>query len=295
MFTGNLSFGQVFIFNLKTILFGCDIILVMTKRKTVGLALGGGAFRGFALIGAINALKQNNIPIDYISGASVGSFIGAYYALFSDLKLLEKEIIGNSKKNLPSIFDIGFLGGGLVNSRKFEAFMRRVLGEHDFAEAKIPLYVAATDLTNGEAHIFKEGKICVAVQASCSVPVVFEPTKVKSHRFVDAGLSDPVPVNVLKEAGADVVIAINLYHKNEFTNKRFTFTKVALRSTRIVLYHLAKASIKNADVVVAPDVSKYLQKTKLKAYFKKEIADQMIAVGFKETMKHMDEIKKLLK
>lgn len=266
----------------------------MIKRKTVGLALGGGAFRGFALIGAINALKQNNIPIDYISGASVGSFIGAYYALFEDLKTLEDEIIGNSKNTLPSIFDIGFLGGGLVNGRKFEAFMQRVLGKHDFNETKIPLYVAATDLNGGQAYVFKEGKICVAVQASCSVPVVFEPTKVKSHRFVDGGLSDPVPVNTLKEAGADVVIAINLYHKNEFINKKFTFTKVALRSTRIVLYHLAKASIRNADVVIAPDVSKYLQSNKLKTYFKKEIADQMIAIGFKETMKHMDEIKKLI-
>jgi NTE family protein len=267
----------------------------MAKVKKVGLALGSGALRGFALIGAIRALNANNIPINYISGASIGSFIGAYYALFEDLDSLEKEVIDNPRSVLPSVFDMGLRGGGLVNGRRFEAFVERVLGRHDFSEAKIPIQIVATDLNGGQPYIFSEGKIAKAVRASCSVPVIFEPTKIKGHRLVDGGLSDPVPVDILKKAGADIVIAINLYHKNEFIDKRFTFTKVALRSTRIALYHLAQASIKNADIVIAPDVSKFTQTNKFKRYFKKEIASQMINIGFKETSKYIDEIKELLK
>ncbi len=266
----------------------------MTKRKKVGLALGSGAFRGFALIGAIRALKDNNIPIDFISGASMGAFIGAYYAVYQNLDILEKEIVGNSKANLPSIFDIGFLGGGLVKGKKFESIIKKVLGNKDFSDTKIPLQVVATDLGSGQPYIFNEGKIAKAVQASCSVPIIFEPTKIKGHRLIDGGLSNPVPIDILKKAGADIVIAINLYHVNEFTEKRFTFAKVALRSTRIVLFHLAQASVKNADIVIAPDVSKYTQNNKFRRYFKKEIVDQMILAGYNEALKHVKEIKKLL-
>lgn len=265
----------------------------MTKRKKVGLALGSGAFRGFSLIGALRVLKENNIPIDYISGVSIGSFIGAYYALYGDLDTLEKEVIGHPRAVLPSILDLGFKGG-LVSGKKFEAFVERILGKKEFTDTTIPIFISATDLNGGQPHIFTEGKLSKAVRASCSVPMVFEPTKIKNHRLVDGGLSDPIPVDILKKAGADIVIAINLYHKNEFIEKRFTFTKIALRSTRIVMYHLAQASIKNADVVVAPDLSLFVQTNKFRSYFKKEVAEAMIKIGAKEMKKHIDEIKSKL-
>lgn len=265
----------------------------MTKRKKVGLALGSGAFRGFSLIGALRVLKENSIPIDYISGVSIGSLIGAYYALYGDLDTLEKEIIGHPRAVLPSILDLG-LRGGLVSGKKFEAFVEKILGKKEFTDTIVPIFISATDLNGGQPHIFTEGKLSKAVRASCSVPMVFEPTKIKNHRLVDGGLSDPIPVDILKKAGADIVIAINLYHKNEFTEKRFTFTKIALRSTRIVMYHLAQASIKNADVVVAPDLSLFVQTNKFRSYFKKEVAEAMIKIGAKEMKKHIDEIKSKL-
>lgn len=265
----------------------------MIKRKKIGLALGSGAFRGFSLIGVIRVLKENNIPIDYISGVSIGSLIGAYYALHGDLDVLEKEIIGHPRSALPSILDLG-LKGGLVSGKKFEFFVERILGSKEFTDTTIPILVSATDLNSGQPYVFGEGKLSKAVRASCSVPMIFEPMKIKNRRLVDGGLSDPVPVDILKKAGADIVIAVNLYHKNEFIDKRFTFTKVALRSTRIAMYHLAQASIKNADVVVAPDLSLFVQTNKFKRYFEKEVAEAMIKIGAKEMKKHIEEIKSKL-
>jgi len=265
----------------------------MKNVKKIGLALGSGGFRGFALLGVLQALNENKIPIDFISGASIGSLVAAHYAVFKDLDLLKDDIVGNSKNKLPSIFDLGFRGG-LVKGDKFENLVTRVIGEHTFSETKIPLRVMTTDLNNGKAYVFKDGKISFSVRASCTVPVLFEPIKMNGHYFVDGGLSDPVPVETLKELGADIVIAVNLYHKNEFIDKRFNLARVALRSTRIVLYNLAQASIKSADIIIAPDVSAFVQANDLKKYLDAKIIEKMISIGYKETMKSMPAIKKKL-
>ena len=266
----------------------------MKNPKKIGLALGSGGFRGFALIGVLQALEENNIKIDFISGSSVGSLVAAHYALFQDLNLLRKDIVGNSKNKLPSIFDLG-LKGGLVKTDKFKNLVDRVFDKHLFSETKIPLRVVATDLSTGSGNIFKEGRLAFSVQASCAVPVLFEPVKIRQHCFVDGGLSDPVPVEVLKELGADVVIAVNLYHKNEFISRRFNLVNVALRSTRIVLYNLAQASIKTADVVISPDTSSFIKTNDFKKYLNASLIEKMVAVGYKETLKCLPEIKKILK
>lgn len=266
----------------------------MKNTKKIGLALGSGGFRGFALIGVLQALEENNIPIDYISGASIGSLIAAHYAVFKDLELLKGMIVGNSKNKLPSVFDLG-LRGGLVKGNKFQKMIDRILGDHSFSNVKIPLRIIATDLGSGQAYIFKDGPLAISVQASCSVPVLFEPVKIKGHRLVDGGLSDPVPIEILKEMGAEKVIAVNLYHKNEFVNKRFTLTKVALRSTRIALYNLAQASIKSADIVISPDTSEHIKTNDFKKYLNPEVIKEMIQLGYRETIKAIPEIRKILK
>jgi NTE family protein len=216
----------------------------MKTTKKIGVALGSGGIRGFALIGVLQALKDNNIPIDFISGASSGSLVAAHYALFQDPQLLKEKLIGKAKnEKLPSVLDLGFRGG-IIKAKKFTKLVNYIFGKETFLDTKIPLRIMVTDLVSGKAHIFTEGKIAFGVQASCTVPVLFEPVKVKGHCFVDGGLSDPVPVEALKKMGADITIAVNLYHKNEFIDRRFTVVKVALRSSRIALYNLAQASIK---------------------------------------------------
>lgn len=265
----------------------------MKNLKKIGLALSSGGFRGFALIGVLQALKENNIPIDFISGTSIGSLVAAHYAIFQNVDLLKKDIVNNPDNKMISVFDLGFRGG-LVKGDKFKNFVESIFSKRTFAETKIPLLVVATNLASGQAHIFREGKIAISIQASCTVPVLFEPVKIKGHSFVDGGLSDPVPVGILKKLGAEAVIAINLYHKNEFIDKRFTLAKVALRSTRIAMYNLAQASIKTADVVVSPDTSLLIQTNDFRKYLNAEVIEKMIVIGYKETIKCLPAIKKIL-
>jgi len=261
-------------------------------RKKVGLVLGSGGFRGFAHIGVIQVLQENNIPIDYISGASIGSLVGAYFSLYSDLHKLEAEVVTNKKEKLLTLFDLGFRGG-LVSGKKFEIFLEKTLGRKSFNDCHIPLSIVATDLKSGQAVIINQGALTTAVRASSSVPLVFEPVKIKGKLLVDGGLSDPVPVDIVKNMGADVVIAVNLYHLNEFIDRRFNMAAVALRSTRIAIHNLSKTSIKSADVVLNPDTSRLMQKS-YKKYFNPIIAKALIEIGRQEAKKMLPQIKKII-
>jgi len=164
----------------------------------------------------------------------------------------------------------------------------------DFSQTKIPLSIVATDLVSGQPVVFSQGKLAPAVHASISVPVVFKPVKFKNKLLVDGGLSDPVPVDLVKKMGADIVIAVNLYHQNEFNEKKFTMPTVALRSTRIALHNLAKIAVRKADIVLYPDTSDLIRATKINKYFDSIGTKKLIAVGARETFKHLPEIKKLL-
>ena len=168
------------------------------------------------------------------------------------------------------------------------------MGKYTFKDTLIPLRIVATDLISGKAYIFKDGKLADSVQASCSVPVIFEPVKTEGHCFVDGGLCDPVPVEILKESGADIIIAVNLYHKNEFIDRHFNVVKVALRSTRIALYNLAQSSIRKADIVIAPDTSAFVQDNDFRKFMDEGIVEQMITIGYQETVKQLPAIKKIL-
>ncbi|MFZ4631699.1 MAG: patatin-like phospholipase family protein [Patescibacteria group bacterium] len=265
----------------------------MKNTKKIGLALSSGGIRGFALIGVLKALEENNISIDIISGASSGSIVAAHYALYKNSDLLKEAIIKNSIK-LPSIWDLGFRGG-LVKGNKLKKLTTEMFGKNKFSNTKIPLEIVATNLRDGGEYIFSKGEIAFSVQASCAVPVLFEPVKTKNQSFVDGGLSDPVPVKALKNMGADITIAVNLYHKNEFINRKFTVIKVALRSSRIAIYNLAQHSIREANIVIAPDLSEFTLDNKLKKHTSTLGIEKIIKVGYEETLKHIKDIKKLIK
>jgi NTE family protein len=266
----------------------------MKKQKTIGLALGSGAFRGFAHIGVIRSLEKHNIPIDYLSGASIGAWVAAYYAIFKNIDKLEHELTAKPMDNLPMLFDLSWTGG-FIGGYKFMSYLEQNLSHHNFSSLQLPLQIVATDLITGKPYVFKSGDVAEAVRASTSVPLVFKPVSFKNKLLVDGGLSNPVPVNLVKEMGADIVIGVNLYHKNEFIQKKFTMPNVVLRSTRIVLHNLGKVAIKNADVIIEPDTSKYIKESSLSKYFTKEIAEEMIKIGEKATDKVIPQIKALLK
>ena len=263
------------------------------KKKTIGLALGSGGLRGLAHIGVIKVLLENKIPVDIISGSSAGALVGAYLAVFGEIETLETMILKNGRDFLPMFFDFS-LRGGLVNGKKIDIFLENLLKNTEFSKTKIPFYTIATDLISGQSITFYFGKIAPAVRGSISVPVVFKPLLYKNKLLIDGRLSDPVPVEILKEKGADVVIAVNLYHKNEFSDKKFTFSGVAMRSTRIALHNLSKKSVTEASIILNPDISYYLKNLKMSEYFKPENIKKIITIGEEETKRNLSAIKKLL-
>lgn len=264
----------------------------MEKRKTIGLALGSGAYRGFAHIGVIRSLEKHNIPIDYLSGASIGAWVAAYYAIYQDLALLEKDLAGNIKENLPLLFD--FSRSGVIGGQKFSDYLEQKLQHHSFSELKIPLQINSTDLTNGQAHVFKSGDVARAVRASTSVPLVFKPLTDEGKMLVDGGMSNPVPCNLVKEMGADIVIGVNLYNASEFSKSRPSITDIPWRTSVIMLYNLSQASLLSADIIIEPDLADFRQASGLSKYFDQGTARKMMAAGEAAADKAIPAIKKLM-
>jgi len=182
----------------------------MSSRKTVGLALGSGSSRGWAHIGAIEALKEEGIPIDNVAGSSVGSYVGALYASGS-LKSLKEFVLSMDGKKVFSYFDVVLPRSGILNGTKRlkELFSFHTDAE-DFSELEIPVMMVATDLATGKKVVLKSGNILTALRATMSIPGLFAPVKVKGRWLVDGGLVDPVPVGVARALEADVVIAVDL-------------------------------------------------------------------------------------
>ena len=182
----------------------------MTSRKTVGLALGSGSSRGWAHIGAIEALEEENIPIDYVAGSSVGSYVGALYACGS-LKSLKEFVLRMDGKKVFSYFDVVFPRFGILDGTKR---LKELFSYHtdveDFSELNIPVMMVTTDMATGKKVVLKSGNIFNALRATMSIPGLFAPVKVKGRWLVDGGLVDPVPVGVARALEADVVIAVDL-------------------------------------------------------------------------------------
>lgn len=182
----------------------------MSLRKRVGLVLGSGSSRGWAHIGAIEALEEEGIPIDCIAGCSVGSYVGALYASGS-LGSLKKFVLRMSGKKVFSYFDVVFPRTGLLDgTKKLKELFTMHTDVTNFSELRIPVVMVATDLERGDKVVLRSGDLLEALRASMSIPGLFAPARVKDRWLVDGGVVDPVPVGVARAMEADVVIAIDL-------------------------------------------------------------------------------------
>jgi len=178
-------------------------------EKKIGLALGSGAARGWAHIGVIKALEKENIPIHFISGSSIGSYVGAIYS-GGGFESLKEFALSMDKKKVLSYIDVVFPRSGLINGKnatKLYSLHTKIL---HFEELSIPMKMVATDMNTGEKIILDEGNIPEAIRSSCSIPGIFTPVKMGNRWVIDGGLIDPVPVSVVKSMGAQCVIAVDL-------------------------------------------------------------------------------------
>ena len=241
----------------------------------------------------IRSLEKNNIPIDYLSGSSIGAWAAAYYAFFKDISTLEKDLIDNQKENLSLLFDFGG-PAGLISGEKFVVYLRKKLQGCQFSDLKIPLKIVATDLVYGEQYVFSEGDVATAVRASCSVPLIFKALKYGEKLLVDGGLTDPVPNDLVRAMGADIVIGVNLYNKNEFQKQKYTESNIVARSTMVMLTSLSEAVMSQADIIIEPDTSPLVKENSLSKYFSKKTADELIRIGEEATDKMIPDIRRLL-
>jgi NTE family protein len=262
------------------------------KRKKVGLALGSGGFRGSAHIAVIKVLKENNIPIDYIAGSSIGAAIGAHYSLFGDTEKMEKDIFKQQSQKYYHLKDLNLIGG-VLSGKTLERDFSKMFNNSDFKDANIPIKIVATDLVGGEPFIFKDGSMSRAVRASVSIPLAFKPLKYKDKVLVDGGISNPVPDNVVREMGADIVISVNLYNKYKLNRKKLSLFKTVMRATEITLFNSSNI-MNNSDIIINPDTSKFSDMPRLKTYFSEKISREIMKVAERDTRKVIPKIKKML-
>jgi NTE family protein len=171
-----------------------------------GIALSGGGARGFAHLGVLQALEELGIEINEISGTSAGSIAATFYACGHSPKEALELI---SKTNLFKIIWPAFSLSGLINMSKSEAVFRKFFADDSFSNTKIPLKIVATNLNEGKKHVFTSGPLIKAMMASSCIPFIFDPVKIGNQAYIDGGIVNNLPSEVLRES-CDIVIGVNV-------------------------------------------------------------------------------------
>lgn len=218
----------------------------------IGLALGGGAARGFAHIGAIKVLEANGIVPDLVCGTSAGSVIGALYAAgYSGYQLHELAL----KMDEGEIADwaLPFLGqyGGVIKGEALQNYVNRMVRNRPIEQLARPLGIVATELQTGKAIVFRRGNTGMAVRASSSVPGVFQPVRIAGKDYVDGGLVAPVPVRLTREMGADFVIAIDISTRPSEQQVSGTVGTI-LQTTAIMGQAIKQQELQEAEALIQP-------------------------------------------
>ena len=220
-------------------------------KLKIGLALGGGAAKGFAHIGVIKMLEASGIHPDVVAGTSAGSVVGALYASGMDAFQMQQVAFGLDEAK---IRDVQLFGDGLVRGRALENYVNQLVHNQPIQKLKMPFAAVATQLETGQRAVFISGNTGQAVRASSSIPGVFEPVAINGKHYVDGGVVSPIPVDAAHQLGADFVIAVDISAKPDGTNPQGMFNIMG-QSITIMGRQLAKQEIARADVVIRPDLS----------------------------------------
>ena len=224
------------------------------KKPKIGLALGGGAARGFAHIGVIKALENQGIKPDLVVGTSAGSVIAALYASGNSGTDLNRMALTLDEASITD-WALPFSGkfGGMIKGDALQSTVNRLVKNQRIENMPIPLGIVATDLQTGAGILFQRGDTGQAVRASCSVPGVFQPSVINGHEYVDGGLVSPVPVRYAKQMGADFVIAVNISTEPSTQDTSGTLG-VLLQTTSIMGQSINHFELENAQVVIRPQL-----------------------------------------
>ncbi|MGI5898423.1 MAG: patatin-like phospholipase family protein [Christensenellales bacterium] len=219
------------------------------NKLKIGLALGAGFFRGLAHIGVLQVLEENGIEIDLIAGTSMGSVIGSIYATGMGINMLERLVYSLNER---MFYDVGRSKKGFIKGEKIVSFMKTLTGDKTFDQADIPFAAVACDIETGEKLVISRGKIYEAVRASTSVPGIFVPYEVDGRVLVDGGVLERVPSSVVREMGADLVIAVDVGAREGRYEVKGTMD-IILRTIELMQFSTVALG-PPADMLIAPKV-----------------------------------------
>lgn len=223
------------------------------ERPKIGLALGSGGARGLSHIGVLKVLEEEKIPIHMIAGSSIGALIGAIYSAGQNIRAMEKVALRLKRKFL---LDFTLPKMGFIEGNRIRDFVRMFTYNKNIEDLDIPTAIVATDIRTGEKVIFQKGNVADAARASVAIPGVIVPVKWNGKLLVDGGVSDRVPVSVVKEMGADIVIAVDVAGFD--TNAQIThIVDVIIQSMDIMQMEIVKRREDLSDIMIRPDVVKF--------------------------------------
>ncbi len=232
---------------------GALVLARKADRPLIAFVLGGGGARGFAHAGVLKVLDDAGIRADLVVGTSAGSLVGAFYAggIRND-ELVETALAVQREE----LVDFVFPHRGFIEGNRLQTYIDKALNGRLIEQLDIPFVAVATELATGRLVAFTRGDTGMAVRASCSVPVVFQPTTIHGIEYVDGGLVSPVPVRFARESGADLVIAVDVSRQPD-EQKGLDSTAAMLGHAFVVMEHaLAQEESKLADVVIRPNLAK---------------------------------------
>ena len=227
------------------------VVKVPPRLPRVGLALGGGAARGFAHIGVIQVLEESGIRPDLVVGTSAGSLVATLYA--SGKSGAELGALAESMDE-SAFTDWAFPGRGLIRGEALARYVREQTGGRRIEQMHTPLGIVATDLDSGQGILFQVGDPGVAVRASSAVPAVFQPVRIGTHEYVDGGLVAPVPVRYARQMGAELVIAVDISAAPD-GNATGDAMRMLLQTFAIMGRSINGFELREADVVLRPKLA----------------------------------------
>lgn len=223
---------------------------IARQPPKVGLALGGGAARGFAHVGVIQVLEESGIAIDMVTGTSAGSLVAALYASGRNGTQLQQVAVEMDEATFTD-WTLPIFSRGMLRGEALARYVNAQVGNRLIEGMKVPLGVVATDLRTGQGVLFQRGDTGVAVRASSAVPALFLPVKIGANEYVDGGLVSPVPVRYARQMGAQVVIAVDISASPE-GNLAADTLQILLQTFAIMGKSINSYELQGADVVVRP-------------------------------------------
>jgi NTE family protein len=227
-------------------------VAVPKRPPKIGLALGGGAARGFAHVGVIAALEEAGIKPDFVVGTSAGSLVAAMYASGKNAAQLDQIAMAMEEATITD-WTLPFFNRGMIRGEALGRYVNAQVGNLPIERMALPLGIVSTDLHTGLGVLFQKGDTGMAVRASSAVPSVFTPVKIGTQEYVDGGLVSPVPVRYARQMGAELVIAIDISSAPE-GNAADSQLQILLQTFAIMGKSINSFELKDADLLVQPQL-----------------------------------------